>query len=71
MLDALIAKMPGAKLTKDGQIYLNGELIQSLLVNGHEFFSGKRSQSCYRRVAEMTCKPRPGCFCCFQISHKP
>ena len=40
MLDALIAKMPGAKLTKDGQIYLNGELIQSLLVNGHEFFSG-------------------------------
>jgi hypothetical protein len=40
MLDALIAKMPGAKLTKEGQIFVNGNLIQSLLVNGHEFFSG-------------------------------
>ncbi|MCI1731422.1 MAG: hypothetical protein LKM34_03145 [Prevotella sp.] len=40
MLDALIAKLPGAKLNKDGQIYVNGKYIESLLVNGHEFFSG-------------------------------
>jgi hypothetical protein len=40
MLDALIAKMPGAKLTKEGQIFVNGNLMESLLVNGHEFFSG-------------------------------
>ena len=40
MLDALISKLPGARLTKDGQIYLNGKFIQSLLVNGREFFSG-------------------------------
>ena len=40
MLDALIARLPGAKLEKDGRIYVNGRFIQSLLVNGHEFFSG-------------------------------
>ncbi len=40
MLDALISRLPGAKLTKDGQIYVNGKYIQNLLVNGQEFFSG-------------------------------
>lgn len=40
MLDALISRLPGAKLTKDGQIYVNGKYIQNLLVNGREFFSG-------------------------------
>ena len=40
MLDALISKLPGARLTKDGQIFVNGKYIQSLLVNGREFFSG-------------------------------
>lgn len=40
MLDALIARLPGAKLEKDGRIYVNGRFIQSLLVNGQEFFTG-------------------------------
>lgn len=40
MLDALIARLPGAKLEKDGRIYVNGRFIQSLLVNGQEFFAG-------------------------------
>ena len=40
MLDALISRLPGARLTKDGQIFVNGKYIQSLLVNGREFFSG-------------------------------
>ena len=40
MLDALIARLPGAKLEKDGRIYVNGKFIQSLLVNGQEFFAG-------------------------------
>lgn len=39
MLDALISKLPGATLTKDGQIFVNGKKIQSLLVNGNNFFS--------------------------------
>lgn len=40
MLDALIARLPGAKLEKDGRIYVNGRFIQSLFVNGQEFFAG-------------------------------
>lgn len=40
MLDALIARLPGAKLTKDGQIFLNGKFVEDLLVNGQDFFSG-------------------------------
>ena len=40
MLDALISKMPDAKLDKDGRIFVNGRYLDQLLVNGHEFFSG-------------------------------
>lgn len=40
MLDALVARLPGAKLTKDGKIYVNGKYVENLLVNGHDFFSG-------------------------------
>ena len=40
MLDALISKLPGAKLNKNGEIFVNGKKIESLLVNGKNFFSG-------------------------------
>ena len=40
MLDALVSRLPGAQLTKDGQIYVNGKLIESLLINGRDFFTG-------------------------------
>ena len=40
MLDALVSKLPGAKLTKDGEIFVNGKKIESLLVNGNGFFAG-------------------------------
>lgn len=40
MLDALIKRLPGARLTDDGQIYVNGQYVQELLVNGKEFFKG-------------------------------
>ena len=40
MLDALVARLPGTRLTRDGQIFVNGRLIKSLLVNGRDFFSG-------------------------------
>jgi hypothetical protein len=39
MLDALISKLPGAKLNKNGEIFVNGKKIESLLVNGNNFFS--------------------------------
>ena len=40
MLDALIKRLPGARLTDDGQIFVNGQYVQELLVNGKEFFKG-------------------------------
>ena len=39
MLDGLIKQLPGAEI-KDNQIYVNGEFVQSLLVNGKDFFKG-------------------------------
>ena len=40
MLDALIARLPGARLTREGQIWVNGRFVESLLINGRDFFSG-------------------------------
>ena len=40
MLNALVSRLPGAQLTKDGQIFVNGKRIQSLLINGRDFFNG-------------------------------
>lgn len=40
MLDNLVRALPGAKINDDGQIYLNGEFVSSLLVNGRDFFKG-------------------------------
>lgn len=42
MLDALVAQLPGAEL-RDGQIYVNGKFIESLLLNGEDFFAGNPS----------------------------
>lgn len=38
MLDALIAQLPGVELKEGGQILVNGEQVESLLLNGKEFF---------------------------------
>lgn len=40
MLDALIRQLPGVEL-KNGCIYANGKLVESLLLNGDDFFKGK------------------------------
>lgn len=39
MLDALVAQLPGAEL-KNGQIKVNGKHIESLMINGEDFFTG-------------------------------
>ena len=39
MLDALIAQLPGVELKEGGQILVNGEQVESLLLNGKEFFN--------------------------------
>lgn len=40
MLDALIEALPGAQLSREGQITVNGEFVSELLVNGRSFFKG-------------------------------
>lgn len=40
MLDALVKQLPGVELREGGQIYVNGEYVESLLLNGKDFFNG-------------------------------
>lgn len=40
MLDGLIRQLPGAELRDDGRIYVNGKYVESLLLNGDDFFAG-------------------------------
>lgn len=40
MLDELISRMPGLEIRSGGQIFYNGNRLNSLLVNGKDFFSG-------------------------------
>ena len=43
MLDALIRQLPGAELKSDGRIYVNGRFVESLLLNGKDFFKGNNT----------------------------
>lgn len=43
MLDALIERLPGVKLDDSGVITVNGRRVESLLVNGRDFFRGDPS----------------------------
>lgn len=40
MLDGLIRQLPGAKIDGEGVISVNGKFVESLLVNGRDFFQG-------------------------------
>lgn len=39
-LDALVRQLPGAELAEDGSIKVNGRKVNSLLLNGNDFFNG-------------------------------
>lgn len=68
MLDDLIRQLPGARLSENGQISINGQFVKELLVNGREFFKRdpqvalrnlphytvKNLQAYYRAPAHMT-----------------
>lgn len=41
-LDALIAKLPGVEIREGGKIYVNGKYVESLLLNGKDFFKGNQ-----------------------------
>mgnify|MGYP000335570003 FL=1 len=53
MLDELIRRLPGATLSADGRIYVNGHYVENLLVNGKDFFGGNA------QVGSRTCRPTP------------
>lgn len=38
MLDALVKQLPGVEIRENGDIYHNGRLVKSLLLNGKDFF---------------------------------
>ncbi|WP_337570820.1 carboxypeptidase-like regulatory domain-containing protein [Hallella sp.] len=40
MLDGLIRMLPGVRLDANGVITVNGQAVQSLVINGHDFFKG-------------------------------
>ncbi len=40
MLDALVKRLPGVELRSNGQIFVGGEKVESLLLNGENFFKG-------------------------------
>ena len=40
MLDGLIRQLPGAEIKDNGDIYVNGEKIDNLTLNGKDFFKG-------------------------------
>lgn len=41
-LDALIAQLPGVEIKEGGKIYVNGKYVESLLLNGKDFFKGNQ-----------------------------
>ncbi len=55
MLDGLIAQLPGVELNDDGQIKVNGEFVESLLLNGKEFLDGN-NQLMLENIAAYTVK---------------
>ncbi|MBD5278469.1 MAG: carboxypeptidase-like regulatory domain-containing protein [Bacteroides sp.] len=40
MLDDIIRQLPGVELKENGKILVNGEFVESLLLNGKDFFKG-------------------------------
>nr|MDE5560525.1 hypothetical protein [Bacteroidaceae bacterium] len=43
MLDALVRQLPGVELKDDGRILVNGRQVESLLLNGEDFFKKDRT----------------------------
>lgn len=40
MLDDLVKQLPGVEIKSDGRIYERGKFVESLLINGKDFFKG-------------------------------
>lgn len=42
MLDDIIRQLPGVELKENGQIFVNGQFVENLLLDGKDFFKGKQ-----------------------------
>lgn len=42
MLDVLIKQLPGVEIRDGGEIYVNGKYVETLLLNGSDFFNGDK-----------------------------
>lgn len=42
MISTLIKKLPGVEIKKGGEIFVNGQKVQSMLLNGKDFFDSDR-----------------------------
>lgn len=42
MLDALLEQLPGVEFREGGKIFVNGKYVESLLLNGKDFFKGNQ-----------------------------
>lgn len=51
MLDELVRILPGASIDGKGQIFVNGKKINSLLLNGNDFFNGNPKMALDNLVA--------------------
>lgn len=40
MIDALVRQLPGAELKSNGDVYINGEKVEYITLNGNDFFRG-------------------------------
>lgn len=45
MLGNLIERLPGARIENDGKIYVNDRYVETLLINGKDFFNGDVKQA--------------------------
>lgn len=55
MLDVLIKQLPGVEIRDGGEIYVNGKYVESLLLNGSDFFNGNK-QLMLNNLASYTVK---------------
>lgn len=55
MLDDIIRQLPGVELKENGQILVNGQFVESLLLNGKDFFKSKQ-ELMLRNLAAYTVK---------------
>ncbi|MDE6263544.1 MAG: hypothetical protein K2M11_00215 [Paramuribaculum sp.] len=55
MLDALVKQLPGVEIRDGGEIYVNGKYVESLLLNGSDFFNSNK-QLMLNNLASYTVK---------------